>query len=675
MNNLQFSIKNTKFPDLFICSALFLFSFFITLYSPNVFLGIIILLSFGFIVHTNFIKPRNYSITEHIIASIGIGLLTVNLLMASLVYLNKTQLFKEILLLLFLLFLTISFIRRKTGDFKGYDFNREDTIPWVIVILFFFVSVVLRHADFRLPDEYMYLNKIGGITSGGYISDYAQSRYFFFYSYSAIIGFAAPTFRSAEIISLFFMALSLIPTYLLGKELFYKEIGYISALFLAFNPSFIFYSIRLLSDIPLIFLITSFLYFFYKWYTGKNKTDFFISCMFLVIAAFVKLHGVIFLGIGALYMLLTLNFKNFKKNVIFLLILIGALLLFSTVWNVHGDLYSRLQWLFSIVISDVKADIIWIGYKMYITFLSPDLYSMPFVVLFFLGIAATLKEPFHKKLFLLMPVAVYILFISLANKDFGMGVRNFFEVIPLISIVAAYGTMQHERSNRSVFWILLSLYLAVLAVMVVYAPRFPHLNFIMPDIPLWIRALTFGAACMVTFLIVYNRGEGKWHKITCLIISLVIVSSLLNAIFFINMQEGYPDRSKSGIIEAGKWLSENTPSNARIQSNTWELPFWLDINIKSNPGTRYPESTFLSYYVNRTTYAPPSNEELLLVRMKNKEVDYIVLFTDPLLTINPDAVNYTYLQKYINQTPDGTELIHTDQSENRRLLFKVYKVV
>jgi hypothetical protein len=141
------------------------------------------------------------------------------------------------------------------------------------------------------------------------------------------------------------------------------------------------------------------------------------------------------------------------------------------------------------------------------------------------------------------------------------------------------------------------------------------------------------------------------------------------------MQEGYPDRSKSGIIEAGEWLSENTPSNARIQSNTWELPFWLDINIKSNPGMHYPESTFLSYYVNRTTYAPPSNEELLLERIKNKEVDYIVLFTDPLLTINPDAVNYTYLQKYINQTPDGTELIHTDQSENRRLLFEIYKVI
>jgi hypothetical protein len=676
MNNLQFSIKNTKFPDLLICSALFLFSFFITLYYPNVLLGIIILLSFGFIVHTNFIKLQNYSITEHIIASIGIGLLTVNLLMASLVYLNKTELFKEILLLLFLLFLAIFFIRRKTSDFKGYDFNREDTIPWVIVILFFFVSVMLRHADFRFPDEYMYLNKLGGISSGGYISDYAQERYFFYYSYSAIIGFATPTFRSAEIISLFFMALSLIPTYLLGKELFNKEVGYISALFLAFNPSFMFYSIRLLSDIPLIFLITSFLYFFYKWYAGKNKIDFFISFIFLLIAAFVKLHGFIFLGIGALYMLLTLNFKNFKKNVIFLLILIGALVFFSKVWeNVHGNLYSRLQWLFSIVITDVRTDIIWVGYKMYITFLSPDLYSMPFVVLFFLGIAATLKEPFHKKLFLLMPVGVYILFISLANKDFGMGVRNFFEVVPLVSIVAAYGTVHRERPYRSVFWILLCLYLAVLAVMVVFAPRFPHLNFIMPDIPLWIRALTFGAAFVVTFLIVYNQGGGKWHKVTYLIISLVVISSLLNAIFFINIQEGYPDRSKSGIIEAGEWLSENTPSNARIQSNTWELPFWLDINIKSNPGMHYPESTFLSYYVNRTTYAPPSNEELLLERIKNKEVDYIVLFTDPLLTINPDAVNYTYLQKYINQTPDGTELIHTDQSENRRLLFEIYKVI
>ena len=674
MNNLQFSIKNTKFPDLLICSALFLFSFFITLYSPNVFLGIIILLSFGFIVHTNFIKPQNYSITEHIIASIGIGLLTVNLLIASLVYSNKTQLFKEILLLLFLLFLVISFIRRKTSDFKGYDFNREDRIPWVIVILFFFVSVILRHADFRFPDEYMYLNKLGGITSGGYISDYAQSRYFFFYSYSAIIGFAVPTFMSAEIISLFFMASSLMPTYLLGKELFNKEIGYISALFLALNPSFIFYSIRLLSDIPLIFLITSFLYFFYKWYTGKNKIDFFISFIFLMIAAFVKLHGVIFLGIGALYILLTFNSKNFKKNTIFLLILIGALHLFLTIWD-YGGLYFMLKWFFSNV-NDLRTDIIWVGYKMYITFLSPDLYSMPFVVLFFLGIAATLKEPFYKKLFLLMPVAIYILFISLASRDFGMGVRNFFEVLPLVSIVAAYGTMQSERSYRKIFWPLLIFYLTILAIMILYAPRFPHLQFVLPDLPLWIRILTFSAAFVVTSLIIHDWKNGENRKVQYLIIALVIISSLLNANFFINIQEGYPDQSKSGIIEAGEWLSEYTPSNARIQSSTWELPFWMDINTRSYPGMRYPRSTFLSYYVNRTTYAPPSNEVLLLERIKNKEIDYIVLFTDPILTISDDTYDtYKYLQKYENETLSGTVMVYTGYGGNQKVLFRVYKVI
>ncbi len=669
-------IKNHRFIDLLICAVLFLFSFFISLYYSSAFLGIIILLSFGFAVHTIFIKPDSYSVTEHIIMSAGIGLLAVNLLMASFVYLNKTQLFKESLLLLFLLSITISFIIRKTGKFKEYNFNKEDAFPWIIVILFFFVSIALRHADFRFPDEYMYLNKLVGITSGGYISDYAQDRYFFHYSYSAIISFAALTFRSAEIISMFFVALSLIPAYLLGRELFNKEVGYVSVLFLAFNPSLIFYSIRLLPGVPSIFLITAFLYFFYKWSTGKNKIDFFISGIFLMIAIFVKLHGIIFLAIGALFIVLTINLKNFKKNIIGLIIFISALLLFSTVWNLHGDLYSMLQSFFSRITSEVSNDIIWVGYKMYITFFSPDIYSMPFVVLFFLGIAAFLKEPFHKKFFLLMPVAVYVLFISFSRGDFGMAVRNFLVVVPLMSIIAAYGTVKNEKSYRSVFWILLFLYLTVLAIMVVYAPRFPHLNFVLPDIPLWIRVLTFGSAFAVAFLITYDWKNEKWQKVEYSIILLVIFSSLLNASFFINMQEGYPDKSKSGILDAGKWLSENTPSDAKIQSSTWELPFWMDTNIRSNPGMRYPKSTFLSYYVDRITYAPPDNEELLLGRITNEEIDYIVIFTDPLLTTSDDTgETYKYLQKYVYETPAGTELVYTGYSKSKKVLFRIYKVI
>ena len=676
MNNLQFSIKNTKFPDLLICGVLFLFSFFITLYYPDVFLGIIILLSFGFIVHTNFIKPQNYSITEHIIVSIGIGLLTVNLLMASLVYLNKTQLFKEILLLLFLVSITISFIKRKTDEFKGYNFNREDVFPWLIVILFFFVSVALRHADFRLPDEYMYLDKIGGITSGEYISNYAPDRYFFHYSYSAIVDFAALTFRSTEIISLFFVALSLIPTYLLGKELFNKEVGYVSALFLVFNPSFIFYSIRLLPEIPSIFLLTSFLYFFYKWFVYKNKIDFFISSIFLMIAVFFKLHGIMFLAVGTLYMLLTSNFKDLKKNIRYLLIFIGALLLFSTVWHLHGDLYQMLQWLFSRILNEVSTDIIWIGYKTYVTFFAPDLYSMPFIVLFFLGVAAILREPFHKKLLLLMPIAFFVLLIPLTGAQFGMGIRNFLVNVPLMSIIAAYGTVLSARKYRSVFWALLCLYLLILGMIVVYAPKFPHLQFILPDLPVWIRVLTFSAAFAVIFLTIYGWKKEKWRNLRYSIVFLVIISSLLNANFFINMQEGYPDHSKNGIVEAGKWLSDNTPSNAKIQSSTYEWSPWIDINIGSNPGMRYPKSTFLSYYVNRTTYAPPANEELFLERIKNRDVDYVVIFTDPLLTTSDDIGDtYKYLQKYVNETPSGTGLVYTEQTESRKVLFRVYKVV
>lgn len=668
-------IKNHRFIDLLICAILFLFSFFISLYYSSAIFGVIILLSFGFIIHTVFIKPNSYSVTEHIIMSAGIGLLAVNLLMASFVYLNKTQLFKESLFLLFLLSITISFIIRKTGEFKEYNFNKEDAFPWIIAILFFSVSIVLRHADFRFPDEYMYLNKLIGITSGGYISDYAQDRYFFHYSYSAIINFAALTFRSTEIISLFFVAVSIIPTYLLGKELFNKEVGYIAALFLASNPSFIFYSIRLLTEAPLIFVIISFLYFFYKWSKRRSRIDFFISCIFLMLAIFVKFHGIVFLGIGAVYILLASNFKDLKKNILYISILIITLVSLIN-WNLHYNLYLMLSELFSRIANEISHDVIWVGYKAYITYFSPDLYSIPFVVLFYFGVAAFLKEPFNKKIFLLIPIAVYVLFISLIGGLFGIGVRNFLVIIPLMSIIAAYGIVQRGRIYRSVFWSLLGLYLIALSIMVIFAPRFPHLNFILPDLPLWIRILTFSAAFAIVILIFHDWKAEKWQKVQYLIVSLVIISSLLNANFFINLQDGYPDRSKSGILEAGEWFSSNTPPNARIQSSTWELPFWMDINLQSTPGMRYPKSTFLSYYVDRVTYAPPNNDELFLDRIKNKDVDYIVIFTDQLLTTSDDTQEtYKYLQKYVYETPAGTELVYTGYSKSKKVLYRIYKTI
>jgi hypothetical protein len=332
--------------------------------------------------------------------------------------------------------------------------------------------------------------------------------------------------------------------------------------------------------------------------------------------------------------------------------------------------------LFLRITNDLSHDFVWVGYKAYITYFSPDIYSIPFVLLFFFGLSSFLKEPFHKKFFLLFPLAFYVLFISLTGGLFGIGVRNFLVVIPLMSIIAAYGLVHRERVEKTFFWILLSLYLTVLAVMAIFAPRFPHLNFILPDMPFWIRVLTFGGALAIAIILFHDWENKNRQRAKYLIISLLIISSLLNASFFINLQEGYPDRSKSGIIEAGEWLSSNTPLNAKIQSNTWELPFWMDVNIRSYPGMKYPRSTFLGYYTDRTTYAPPDNDNAFLKRIKNKEVDYIIIFTDLLLTTSDDTLEtYKYLQKYVNETPSGTELIYTGNGAHQNMMFRIYRVI
>ncbi|MBE0525081.1 MAG: hypothetical protein IBX40_12255, partial [Methanosarcinales archaeon] len=186
---------------------------------------------------------------------------------------------------------------------------------------------------------------------------------------------------------------------------------------------------------------------------------------------------------------------------------------------------------------------------------------------------------------------------------------------------------------------------------------------------------TFGSALIIVILVTIKPDREKWQTVGKIIIFLVIFSSLLNAIFFIYWQVEYPDRSQNGIVEASKWLNENTPANATIQSSIWELPGWININKPLHPEMKYPRSTFLSHYVYRTTYAPPGNEKDFLTRIENKEIDYIVIFTDPTLTSSEHAKNiYDYLQNYVDEAPAGSELIYSE-FKNQKVLFRIYKVL
>lgn len=641
--------------DLSIIAGLFFVSFILSFFYPYALWGLLILFSLGYILKTALVSSRDLSVSEHLLISVGIGLLAINAVAAALVYSHRAQWFKPVLLALFVAALFFALMRKRRFEIK---LDKGEIYPWIAVGVFFLVSIALRHADFRIPDEYLYLYKIEDIIEKGQLNSYASKRYLLVFTYSGIMQFSNLTFRSAEIASLFFVSMSLMPTYLLGKELFDRRVGYIALLFLAFNPSFIFNSIRLLPWALSIFLLTSYLYFFYKWTETRSNFFLLIASMFLFISIFVKLHGLLFLGLGIIYLILAhwkdLNRRYFAASV-------GILLLFSWFLGIPR----LLQWFVLQVFYDMRHDVITAGYKTYVTYFAPDLYGMPFVLLFFLGLSALYKEQSRVKLFLLIPIVAYILLFS---DGFGIGVRHFLVVVPLMSIIAAYG-LTSERRSRSIFSLLTFIYFAVLAIMVYLAPVFPHLNNVIPDIPVWMRVLTFGSGGLAVLFMIKMGRRGQTAAII-----LVIFAALLNAHFFVSIQDAYPDDSNEGLKEAGIWLSENTPVDARIQSTTGEIDRWRGINKASNPEALYPKSTFLSYYVNRTTYTVPENDSELLRRIEGKEIDYVVAFSHFMLTDSEPAIPSNYTKKYILEAPAGTELIHTGYNKTGGVQFRVYGV-
>lgn len=121
----------------------------------------------------------------------------------------------------------------------------------------------------------------------------------------------------ARIVPVIFGTLSVLVTYLVGKELFDRKVGIISCLILALLPFHIIFSRQVLVDVPLSFFLILFIYFIAKYrMTGDNMFCFWagVSSGLCVMS---KEVGVITIPIFIVYTFLT-HTLELKKFLIFL---------------------------------------------------------------------------------------------------------------------------------------------------------------------------------------------------------------------------------------------------------------------------------------------------------------------------------------------------------------------
>ena len=121
--------------------------------------------------------------------------------------------------------------------------------------------------------------------------------------------------------------LSVYAMYLLGKEMFNEKVGLLTAFFMSINYLNLFYSFRILTDIPALAFFTLAMYFFYKYFKTNKAKCFYWAAAMTAIGTLFKISIVAILVIVLVYLLITERLRFFKKKeiwiggIIFLLIL------------------------------------------------------------------------------------------------------------------------------------------------------------------------------------------------------------------------------------------------------------------------------------------------------------------------------------------------------------------
>lgn len=136
-------------------------------------------------------------------------------------------------------------------------------VPIVIILLGMAARVRFLFHESLWPDEALYMQMAENLVSNLFdLTDCCGNPYyanppFFMYLLSLLFRVTdhASSLAMARLIPLSAGAGTIAVTYIIGKKLFGKTVGIVSALLLAFNPLHLWISTRVLSDVPMTFLL------------------------------------------------------------------------------------------------------------------------------------------------------------------------------------------------------------------------------------------------------------------------------------------------------------------------------------------------------------------------------------------------------------------------------------
>jgi len=289
----------------------------------------------------------------------------------------------------------------------------------------------------------------------------------------------------SEFLPRFFMMIlsmiSVVGMYYLGKEIYDERVGLISALLTSVFYVNLFYTSRLLVEIPsFVFFIFSAL-FFYKYFQTKSNKMVYWGAVFVAIGTLFKLTNAVFLFVVLIYLLITEKFKFVKRKelwisgLIFILILSpyllwgyiqfdGFVITQAGAWNAPEDHYLSNGWCNMKAYSSMLISML--SWPLLIIFLLGFFFMYELV----LGLDVLLRgedSKLNKYLYLVLLFIIPIISVSLSVGSCWQEDRyilNSFSSVFIISsafILMAYNSLKKNKKSLAILFLVLVLGLLV----------------------------------------------------------------------------------------------------------------------------------------------------------------------------------------------------------------------
>ena len=231
-------------------------------------------------------------------------------------------------------------------------------------------------------------------------------------------------------------ALSVIVVYVLGKELFTKRVGVISALFFAFIPLHVFYSGRVLTEVLLTFFILLTFLSFWKGFEKGNKTYKILFGVFLALALLSRYTALWIVPVFPLYLLARHKTFTFLRDK-YLWYSVAAFLILLTPWFVYGIVTYHNP--IGATIHGAKASAYWGGAQSWHFFF--DHWWQMFSIIGFVFVFALLyiyyeRAFFKKEMYLLL--LWFILFFGIALYMPHKEERFILPIVPAVALITGY---------------------------------------------------------------------------------------------------------------------------------------------------------------------------------------------------------------------------------------------